>query len=97
MVTLRQRLTAALTLLVLLTCALVAGWSLHVAKREMVATIGTQQFDLLSASAAYLDADVVHMQALLRTVIDGLAGGAPGACGRAQPSIERHTVLQRVF
>ncbi|MFJ1472169.1 diguanylate cyclase [Massilia orientalis] len=97
MVTLRQRLTAALTLLVLLTCALVAGWSLHVAKREMVATIGTQQFDLLSASAAYLDADVVHMQALLRTVIDGLAGGAPGACGRAQPSIERHTVLRNEF
>lgn len=96
MVTLRQRLTAALMLLVLSTCALVVGWSLHVAEREMVATIGTQQFNLLSAAAAYLDADIEEKQTLLRTVIDGMADG-PAACARAQSTIEQHTALRDEF
>lgn len=96
MVTLRQRLTAALMLLVLSTCALVVGWSLHVAEREMVATIGTQQFDLLSASAAYLDADIGQKQTLLRTVIDGMAGGA-AACLRVQASIGQYAALRDEF
>lgn len=94
--TLRQRLTAALMLLVLLTCALVAGWSLRVAEREMVATIGTQQFDLLSASAAYLDADIEQKRTLLRTVVDGIAGRS-ATCLQTQASIEQYKALQDEF
>jgi diguanylate cyclase (GGDEF)-like protein len=93
--TLRQRLTATLMLLVFSTCGLVVGWSLHVAEREMVATIGTQQFDLLSASAAYLDADIEQKQTLLRTVINGMNG--PAACMRAQAVIEQYTALRNEF
>jgi diguanylate cyclase (GGDEF)-like protein len=94
---LRQRLTAASVLLVLLTCALVTGWSLHLAEREMLTTIGTQQFDLLSSASAYLDADIAQKQALLRTVVDAVDGRQPGACNRARGNIERYAVLRDEF
>lgn len=97
LVTLRQRLTAASVLLVLLTCALVTGWSLHVAEREMVATIGTQQFKLLTSAAAYLDADIEQKRILLRSVVDGMDSDRPDICASVQASIERYSALRGEF
>ena len=86
-----------MVLLVLLTSGAVAGWSLRAAERETVATLGSQQFALLSAAAAYLDADVAQKRALLRTVVDGLAaaGGAP--CDGLQAKLGRYGVLRAEF
>ena len=86
-----------MVLLVLLTSGAVAGWSLRAAERETVATLGTQQFALLSSAAAYLDADVAQKRALLRTVVDGLsaAGGAP--CANLQAALGRYGVLRTEF
>jgi diguanylate cyclase (GGDEF)-like protein len=93
--TLRGRITTAVVLLVLLACALVAGGSLNIAEREMRATIGAQQFDLLSAAAAYLDADISQKQTLLRTVAEGFDITLP--CSQAQGVLKQYQALNDQF
>jgi diguanylate cyclase (GGDEF)-like protein len=95
--TLRERITVAVVLLVLFACALVAVLSLDSAEREMRATVGAQQFALLSSAAAYLDADIAQKRTLLRTVADSIAFSQPVDPGRIQGILERYTSLHDEF
>ena len=86
-----------MVMLVLGTCAIVAGLSLHIAELEIQKTTGDQQADLLSAAAAYLDGDLADKRVLLKTMAEGINGSAPGACGRIQAHIEQYSMSRDEF
>jgi diguanylate cyclase (GGDEF)-like protein len=94
--TLRGRIACAVVLLVLTACALVAGLALNIAERELQTTIGTQQFNLLSSAAAYLDADISSKQVLLRTIADNLANTG-AASSDVQAMLEQYTAIRDEF
>jgi diguanylate cyclase (GGDEF)-like protein len=81
---------------VLLACVLVAGLSLDIAEREMRATIGAQQFDILSAAAADLEADIARKKSILRTVADGF-DATQASCSEAQGALQRYNTLYEQF
>jgi diguanylate cyclase (GGDEF)-like protein len=94
--TLRGRIACAVVLLVLAACALVAGLALNIAERELRTTVGTQQFNLLSSAAAYLDADISSKQVLLQTMADNLA--STGATSSdVQAVLEQYTAIRDEF
>ena len=97
MTTLQQRIVAATVMLVLATCTIVAGLSLHIAELEIQKTTGDQQVDLLSAAAAYLDGDLAEKRVLLKTMAEGINGSLPGACSRVQAHIEQYTMSRDEF
>jgi diguanylate cyclase (GGDEF)-like protein len=94
---LRQRIVASTVILVLGTCAVVAGLSLYIAELEIEKTTGDQQVALLSAAAAYLDNDIADKQVLLKTIAEGINGSLPGACSRVQASLEQYTMAREEF
>jgi diguanylate cyclase (GGDEF)-like protein len=94
--TLRGRIACAVVLLVLTACALVAGLALNIAERELRTTVGTQQFNLLSSAAAYLDADIASKQVLLRTMADSLASTGTSSSD-VQAVLEQYTTLRDEF
>ena len=84
-------------MLVLSACALVAGIALSVVEQEGRASIGAQQFSLLSAAAEHLAADIDNKQVLLRTVAEGMAELEAPDGARLQRLLERHGALRTQF
>src|SRR5690349_15424093 len=84
-------------MLVLGTCAIVAGLSLHIAELEIEKTTGDQQVDLLSAAAAYLDGDLAIKRTLLKKVAESVDGSVPGPFGRIQADNERYSMSRDEF
>ena len=67
---LKTRIALAVALLVLLAVGLVTATSLMLAKREMRAVVGAQQFATLVAAGAYIDRDIDAKRTLLRATAE---------------------------
>src|SRR5476649_123010 len=69
---LKFRMTAVVTLLVLAATAVVTSVALRQAERDMQSVIGDQQYALLSAAAARIDDQIEAKRTLLAALADAM-------------------------
>lgn len=91
------RMTAVVSLLVLLASGLVATSSVYTAERQLAEVIGEQQYALLTSAAAYIDADLGSKKSLLKTISEHITAGALTSPRLVQSLIEGHGTLRDEF
>jgi diguanylate cyclase (GGDEF)-like protein/PAS domain S-box-containing protein len=94
---LRFRLAKVVVMLVLIATITVAWVALILAERDMKGVIGDQQYALLSAAAAQVDAQIAAKKTLLANLAEtiSIADGADAASMRA--FVARHPVARKEF
>lgn len=95
--TLKSRLTAVVSFLVLLAAALVAYVSLQLGESQMRAVVGDQQFALLSSAAAYIDEDLASKKTLMMSMGEQLALSDHSAPSAIQHFLEARASLRNEF
>jgi diguanylate cyclase (GGDEF)-like protein len=94
---LQTRIALMGALVAFVAVAVVTAASLLLAKREMRAIVGDEQYATLTGAAAYIDADLDAKKALLRVIAEGVPEQATGDPDTVQAYIESHPTLREEF
>jgi len=94
---LKSRIALVVALLVFLTVGVVTATSLLLAKREMRAVLGAEQYATLSGAAAYIDRDLDGKMALLRATVEDVPPAARDSVELMQQFLESHSTLREAF
>ncbi|MYM34979.1 PAS domain S-box protein [Duganella sp. FT94W] len=90
-------MTAVVVMLVLTATLVVTLAALLLAERDMRAVIGNQQYALLSAAAAQVDAQLAAHKTLLASLADTIPFGAGEDPAALQAFVARHPVARGAF
>ena len=94
---LKKRIAVIVAVLVFLAVGLVTVASLLLAKREMQAIVGNEQYATLSGAGAYIDRDFAAKRQLLKMFAENVPPAALDDPARVQGLIELHTTLREEF
>src|SRR5471032_2716167 len=94
---LKFRMTAVVTLLVLAATAVVTSVALRQAERDMQSVIGDQQYALLSAAAARIDDQIEAKRTLLAALADAMPAEVRADARLMPQFIASHPTTRRAF
>jgi len=94
---LRFRMAGVVVMLVLIATMVVTWVALVLAERDMKGIIGNQQFALLSAAAAQLDAQISAKKLLLASLADTVPADAGLDAAHMKAFADRHPVVRKEF
>ena len=94
---LKKRIAVIVAVLVFFAVGLVTAASLLLAKREMRAIVGNEQYATLSGAGAYIDRDFDAKRQLLKLFAENVPAAALDDPGTLQRLIETHTTLREEF
>lgn len=94
---LKTRIAAIGALLVFLSVGAITAISLLLARDEMRAILGTEQYSTLTGAGAYIDSDLNSKKSLLQSIAEQIPADALHDTSRVQQFISSRTALRESF